>query len=154
LLDDRYLQVMGLLCAMPMTMANGLSKDLERMKRMRTLLTTTAANLAPIQGEYLGGQIPHLLLIGRRGQPFFWSPFENAAGTHNVAVFGKSRSGKSVALQELRFALRRRCEGGRDRRRPLVRALGKAAGRRLRRIHNELGLLPQSLLDDRPGSGC
>ena len=101
LLDDRYLQVMGLLCAMPMTMANGLSKDLERMKRMRTMLSTTAANLAPIQGEYLGGHTPHLLLIGRRGQPFFWSPFENAAGNHNVAVFGKSGSGKSVALQEL-----------------------------------------------------
>src|SRR3546814_3140827 len=92
---------MGLLCAMPMTMANGLARDLERMKRMRTLLTTTAANLAPIQGEYLGGQVPHLMLIGRRGQPFFWSPFENAAGNHNVAVFGKSGSGKSVTLQEL-----------------------------------------------------
>ncbi|EQB02074.1 type IV secretion system protein TraC [Sphingobium baderi] len=101
LLADRYLQIMGLLCAMPMTMANGLSKDLERMKRMRTMLTTTAANLAPLQGEYLGGPIPHLLLIGRRGQPFFWSPFENSAGNHNVAVFGKSGSGKSVALQEL-----------------------------------------------------
>ncbi|WP_067104990.1 type IV secretion system protein TraC [Sphingopyxis granuli] len=101
LLDDRYLQIMGLLCAMPMTMANGLSRDLERMKRMRTLLTTTAANLAPIQGEFLGGQVPHLMLIGRRGQPFFWSPFENAAGNHNVAVFGKSGSGKSVTLQEL-----------------------------------------------------
>jgi conjugal transfer ATP-binding protein TraC len=101
LLDDRYLQVMGLLCAMPMTMANGLSRDLERMKRMRTLLTTTAANLAPLQGEYLGGHVPHLLMVGRRGQPFFWSPFENAAGNHNVAVFGKSGSGKSVALQEL-----------------------------------------------------
>ena len=101
LLDDRYLQIMGLLCAMPMTMANGLSKDLMRMKRMRTHLTSTAANLAPIQGEYLGGPVPHMLLIGRRGQPFFWSPFENAAGNHNVAVFGKSGSGKSVALQEL-----------------------------------------------------
>src|SRR3546814_20524965 len=41
------------------------------------------------------------MLIGRRGQPFFWSPFENAAGNHNVAVFGKSGSGKSVTLQEL-----------------------------------------------------
>ncbi|ATI80550.1 type IV secretion system protein TraC [Sphingobium yanoikuyae] len=101
LLDDRYLQVMGLLAAMPMTMANGLARDLERMKRMRTLLTTTAANLAPIQGEYLGGQVPHLMLIGRRGQPFFWSPFENGAGNHNVALFGKSGSGKSVMLQEL-----------------------------------------------------
>lgn len=101
LLDDRYLQVMGLLAAMPMTLANGLSRDLERMKRMRTLLTTTAASLAPLQGEYLGGAVPHLLLVGRRGQPFFWSPFENAAGNHNVAFFGKSGSGKSVALQEL-----------------------------------------------------
>lgn len=101
LLDDRYLQIMGLLCAMPMTMANGLARDLERMKRMRTLLTTTAANLAPIQGEFLGGQVPHLMLVGRRGQPFFWSPFENKAGNHNVAVVGKSGSGKSVTLQEL-----------------------------------------------------
>ena len=101
LLDDRYLQIMGLLCAMPMTMANGLSRDLERMKRMRTLLTTTAANLAPIQGEFLGSQVPHLMLIGRRGQPYFWSPFENKAGNHNVAVGGKSGSGKSVTLQEL-----------------------------------------------------
>ena len=105
LLDDRYLQVMGLLGAMPMTMGNGLSKDLERMKRMRTVLTTSAANLAPVQGEYLGGHIPHMLMIGRRGQPFFWSPFENSAGNHNVAVFGKSGSGKSVALQELCGAL-------------------------------------------------
>ncbi|RIA46276.1 conjugal transfer ATP-binding protein TraC [Hephaestia caeni] len=98
--DDRYLQIMGLLCAMPMTLGGGLSRDLERMKRMRTMLTTTACNLAPLQGEYLGGPIPHLLLVGRRGQPFFWSPFENV-GNHNVAVFGKSGSGKSVALQEL-----------------------------------------------------
>jgi len=101
LLDDRYLQIQGLLAAMPMTMANGLAYDLKNMKRMRTVLTTTAASLAPIQGEYLGGNNPHMMFIGRRGQPFFWSPFENTAGNHNVAVFGKSGSGKSVALQEL-----------------------------------------------------
>ncbi|MET0504186.1 MAG: DUF5934 domain-containing protein, partial [Luteibacter sp.] len=79
--------------------------DLKRMKRLRTMLTTTAASIAPLQGEYLGGQLPHLLFIGRRGQPFFWSPFQNGAGNHNVAVFGKSGSGKSVALQELCGAL-------------------------------------------------
>ncbi|MFX7764401.1 DUF5934 domain-containing protein, partial [Acinetobacter baumannii] len=71
------------------------------MKRMRTVLTTTAASLMPLQGEYLGGLQPHLMLVGRRGQPFFWSPFENTAGNHNVAVCGKSGSDKSVALQEL-----------------------------------------------------
>jgi conjugal transfer ATP-binding protein TraC len=105
LLDDRYLQIQGLLAAMPMTMANGLSFDLKNMKRFRSVLTTTASSLAPIQGEYLGANVPHMMLIGRRGQPFFWSPFENNSGNHNVAVFGKSGSGKSVALQELCSAL-------------------------------------------------
>lgn len=105
LIDERYLQLMGLLAAMPLSLPNGLSTDLTRMKRFRTMLTTTAASIAPIQGEYAGGTIPHVLLIGRRGQPFFWSPFQNAAGNHNVAVFGKSGSGKSVFLQEICAAM-------------------------------------------------
>ena len=103
--NEKHMQMVGFLACLPMTIASGLGRDLERMKRMRTMLTTTAANLAPFQGEYKGGDTPHLLLIGRRGEPFFWSPFENAAGNHNVAVFGKSGSGKSVALQELCSAL-------------------------------------------------
>src|SRR3546814_10106581 len=77
-----------------------------RLKRMRTMLSTTAANIAPMQGEYLGRTVPHLLLVGRRGQPFWWSPFENGAGNHNIAICGKSGSGKSVLLQELFAALR------------------------------------------------
>ena len=105
LIDERYLQLMGLLVAMPLSLPNGLSTDLTRMKRFRTMLTTTAASIAPIQGEYAGGTIPHVLLIGRRGQPFFWSPFQNAAGNHNVAVFGKSGSGKSVFLQDICAAM-------------------------------------------------
>jgi conjugal transfer ATP-binding protein TraC len=51
-------------------------------------------------------RVPHLLLVGRRGQPFWWSPFENGAGNHNIAICGKSGSGKSVLLQELCAALR------------------------------------------------
>jgi conjugal transfer ATP-binding protein TraC len=105
LASERFLQVQGLLAPMPLTLADGLAADLERCRRMRTMLSTTAANLAPIQGEYLGGSVPHLLLIGRRGQPFFWSPFENGAGNHNVAILGKSGSGKSVLLQEMCAAL-------------------------------------------------
>ena len=105
LIDERYLQVMGLLAAMPLSLPNGLSADLKRMKRFKTMLTTTAASIAPLQGEHTGGHIPHVLLIGRRGQPFFWSPFQNAAGNHNVAVFGKSGSGKSVFLQDICAAM-------------------------------------------------
>lgn len=106
LADERFLQIQGLLAAMPMTLADGLAADMERLKRFRTVLSTTAANMAPMQGEYLGGAHPHLLFIGRRGQPFFWSPFENEAGNHNVAICGKSGSGKSVLLQEMCAALR------------------------------------------------
>lgn len=105
LVDERYLQVMGLLAAMPLSFPNGLSSDLRRMKRFRTMLTTTAASIAPLQGEHGGGLVPHVLLVGRRGQPFFWSPFQNSAGNHNVAVFGKSGSGKSVFLQDVCAAM-------------------------------------------------
>ncbi|OYX46132.1 MAG: type-IV secretion system protein TraC, partial [Sphingomonadales bacterium 32-64-22] len=106
LADERYLQIQGLLAAMPMTLADGLGADMERLKRFKTVLSTTAANIAPMQGEYLGSVHPHLLFVGRRGQPFFWSPFENDAGNHNVAICGKSGSGKSVLLQEMCAALR------------------------------------------------
>ena len=102
---ERFLQMQGLLAAMPMTLGDGLGADLERCRRMRTMLSTTAANIAPLQGEYLGSNVPHLLFLGRRGQPFFWSPFENSAGNHNVAILGKSGSGKSVLLQEMCAAL-------------------------------------------------
>ena len=99
--DERFLQIQGLITSLPLTLADGGAHDLERLKRMRTMLSSTASCIAPVQGEYLGGPVPHMLLLGRRGEPFFWSPFENSSGNHNVAIMGKSGSGKSVALQEL-----------------------------------------------------
>ncbi|NBW75738.1 MAG: type IV secretion system protein TraC [Sphingomonadaceae bacterium] len=105
LIDERYLQTAGLLAAMPLSLPNGLSDDLRRFSLFKTMLTSTAASVVPIQGEYVGGEIPHVLLIGRRGQPFYWSPFQNGAGNHNVAVFGKSGSGKSVFLQDVCSAM-------------------------------------------------
>ena len=106
LADERFLQLQGLVAAFPLCLADGLADDMARLKRLKTMLSTTAAHIAPMQGEYLGGVIPHLLLVGRRGQPFWWSPFENGAGNHNIAICGKSGSGKSVLLQELCAALR------------------------------------------------
>jgi conjugal transfer ATP-binding protein TraC len=101
LIDETYLHLGGFLASFPLMLADGLSSDLARMRRFRTVLSSNVAALAPVQGEYNGGHIPHLLFIGRRGQPQFWSPFQNMAGNHNVAIAGKSGSGKSVALQDL-----------------------------------------------------
>jgi len=103
---ERYMQLPSWLACLPMGSAGGLDADLERMGRMKTLLTSSAVNLAPIHGEWRGQPAspdtpPALLLIGRRGQPAGWSPFANTAGNYNVAVTGKSGSGKSVLMQEL-----------------------------------------------------
>ncbi|MDE0705849.1 MAG: DUF5934 domain-containing protein, partial [Rhodospirillaceae bacterium] len=103
---ERYMQLPSWLACLPMASAGGLDADLERMGRMKTLLTSSAVNLAPIHGEWRGQPAsadnpPALFLIGRRGQPAGWSPFANEAGNYNVAVTGKSGSGKSVLMQEL-----------------------------------------------------
>ena len=103
---ERYVQLPSWLACLPMASAGGLDADLERMGRMKTLLTASAVNLAPVHGEWRGQPMnpdnpPALFLIGRRGQPACWSPFANEAGNYNVAVTGKSGSGKSVLMQEL-----------------------------------------------------
>jgi len=41
-----------------------------RLKRMRTMLSTTAANIAPMQGEISARAVPHLLLV-RSPRPAF-----------------------------------------------------------------------------------
>ena len=103
---ERYAHLPGWLACLPMVPAGGLDTDLAKMGRMKTLLTSSAVNLAPVHGEWRGQETardapPALLLIGRRGQPACWSPFANEAGNYNVAVTGKSGSGKSVLMQEL-----------------------------------------------------
>ena len=103
---ERYVQLPSWLACLPMVSAGGLDADLARMGRMKTLLTSAAVNLAPVHGEWRGQAAspdnpPALFLIGRRGQPACWSPFANTAGNYNVAVTGKSGSGKSVLMQEL-----------------------------------------------------
>lgn len=106
MMKEPCVQLQSFALALPLTLADGLHDDLERMLRTRTEVTRTCANLAPLQGEYLGGRTPHMLLAGRRGQPFYWSPFGNREGNHNVAILGQSGSGKSVFLQECVAALR------------------------------------------------
>jgi conjugal transfer ATP-binding protein TraC len=92
-------------------MGQGRHDDWAKLKRLRMLPTSAMVLLAPLQGEFSGSRTAHMLLLGRRGQPFFWSPFSNgedggAGGNHNVSVIGSSGSGKSFFMQEMAGALR------------------------------------------------
>ena len=105
------LHLQTLLACLPMTMGQGLAQDFAALKRLKLMPTNTMALLAPLQGEVGGCDLPHMLLLGRKGQPFYWSPFANetdgsGGGNHNVAVIGSSGSGKSVFMQDLAGGLR------------------------------------------------
>ena len=107
LAKDRFVATQTLAACLPLTLADGLGADLQKLRRLRFMVTDTCVQVAPLQGEYLGGNQPDLMLVGRRGQPFFWSPFNNqGAGNHNVSIIGSSGSGKSVLMQELVTGLR------------------------------------------------
>jgi len=98
---DRYLQLPSFLSCLPMTWGEGAGDDSKLFQKTKTTLSHEPANLMPIQGEWQGTQSPSVMLVGRRGQLFTWSPFDNNEGNYNVCVVGRSGSGKSVFMQEL-----------------------------------------------------
>jgi conjugal transfer ATP-binding protein TraC len=102
--DDVHIQTV--LACLPLSLAGGLFDDLAEFGRLRMMPTTVASRIAPMQGEYLGSETPHMLLVGRRGQPFYWSNFSNDGGNYNAIVVGSSGSGKSVFMQEMATSLR------------------------------------------------
>ena len=84
-----------------MTWGEGGHEDSRKFQKTKTTLSHEPANLMPIQGEWQGTASPGMLLVGRRGQLFTWSPFDNNEGNYNTCVVGRSGSGKSVFMQEL-----------------------------------------------------
>ena len=98
---DKYLQLPSFLTVLPFSLSEGYFDDLEKLGKTKTMVSWTAANLAPIQGEWKGMKSPCMMLYGRRGQVFFWDPFANDEGNFNAIVVGKSGSGKSVLMQDL-----------------------------------------------------
>lgn len=106
ILRDKYINLQSFLATLPFTQSDGLFDDLEKLNRTKTMVSWTCANLAPLQGEWHGMDSACMMLYGRRGQPLFWNPFKNTEGNYNVAVIGKSGSGKSVFMQELVTSIR------------------------------------------------
>ncbi|MBL8675855.1 MAG: type IV secretion system protein TraC [Alphaproteobacteria bacterium] len=98
---DKYLQLPSFLSCLPMTWGYGAVEDSRIFQKTKTTLSHEPSNLMPIQGEWHGTRSPGMMLVGRRGQIFYWSPFDNNEGNYNTCVVGRSGSGKSVFMQEL-----------------------------------------------------
>lgn len=119
----RFDHLTAFLAALPMSWALGVKKgvfkdkpfgmgtDLLKLSKAKITVTKEAQNLLPLLAEWKGQAAPGMPLTGRRGQLFFWNPFDrsllpnikNAQVDHNynVCVAGQSGSGKSVFLNEL-----------------------------------------------------
>jgi conjugal transfer ATP-binding protein TraC len=106
--QDEFFHLQSLMTLLPMSFGDDFLKDLTSSQKLKTTISSESANLLPLQGEWYGTRSPHtspgMLLLGRRGQVTFWSPFDNQSGNYNVSVVGRSGSGKSVFMQELMTA--------------------------------------------------
>ena len=103
MVPENYTNLLTFLACLPMSWGEGIIFDQVLFGKTKTTLSTEPTKLLPIQGEWHGNNSPNMLLVGRRGQIFFWDPFSNAnrGGNFNVSIAGKSGSGKSVFMAEL-----------------------------------------------------
>jgi conjugal transfer ATP-binding protein TraC len=93
-----------LLSILPMSWGPAMIKTLSNLKKLKTTQSTESSNLLPLQGEWHGTPSPALILAGRRGQLFTWSPFDSNSN-YNICVLGQSGAGKSVFMQEIVMSL-------------------------------------------------
>ena len=89
-----------LLSVLPMSWGPAMVKTLSNLKKLKTTQSTESSNLLPLQGEWHGTASPALILAGRRGQLFPWSPFDSPSN-YNICVLGQPGAGKSVIMQEI-----------------------------------------------------
>lgn len=102
----RWLALPAFMFSLPMMKAEKkVANEVRKLSLTRTMLTWTCANLAPLQGEWKGNGYPRQMLLGRRGQLFYFDPFSSKEGNYNVAIIGRSGSGKSVLMQDLVVSL-------------------------------------------------
>lgn len=101
LCDDTYIQLQGLLGALPLSLTKSLIKDIKLAHRFSSKTVPNAVNMAPILAEWHGVGRPVVPLWGRRGQAMGIDLFGNKAGNFNGVVCGTSGSGKSVLLNSI-----------------------------------------------------
>jgi conjugal transfer ATP-binding protein TraC len=101
IVEDTFMQVQGLLGALPMTLAPALARDIRNAQRLTTKTVKNAVNMAPLIAEWHGVGQPLVPMWGRRGQAMGLDLFANTSGNFNGAICGASGSGKSVLLNSI-----------------------------------------------------
>ena len=95
-----YMQVQGLLAALPLTLSPAFAEDLLRSGWMSRKSIHNIGHSMPSIAEWKGTRNPALLMLGRRGQVIGMDLFDSA-GNYNAVVSGASGTGKSVLLNEI-----------------------------------------------------
>ncbi|MEX0914726.1 MAG: type IV secretion system protein TraC [Wenzhouxiangellaceae bacterium] len=98
---DRFTALHAFLAGLPLMPGPGFVDEMRILGRLRTLLTWSCINTAPVIAEWKGTGAPLLMLLGRRGQIMHIDPFDNKKGNFNVAVAAASGAGKSFFTQEM-----------------------------------------------------
>lgn len=98
---DRFTALHAFLSALPLMPSPGFVDEMRILGRLRTFLTWSCINTAPVIAEWKGTGTPLLMLLGRRGQVMHVDPFDNKKGNFNVAVAAASGAGKSFFTQEM-----------------------------------------------------
>lgn len=96
---DSYITLPLFLDALPL----GLKAREHRthVKRARTMLSSAAVSLSPVQADWKGTGTPTLLLSSRRGQIMAVDIFDKVGGNSNLAVVATTGGGKSFLVNEL-----------------------------------------------------
>ncbi len=99
---DSYIAFPLFLDALPL----GLKPQYHReyIKRAKTMLSSNAASLSPLQADWKGTGTPTLIFSSRRGQIMSVDIFDNNSGNYNLAVVASSGRGKSFAINDLILA--------------------------------------------------
>jgi conjugal transfer ATP-binding protein TraC len=99
---NRYTHLSHHLACLPLSWSpNHIEAFQKKGLTLKTGLSSEPSLVMPLQGEWQGTPSPAMVLMGRKGQLFQWSAFDNPAGNYNTIVVGSSGSGKSVFMQEL-----------------------------------------------------
>lgn len=100
LASSEYLQLQGLMAALPLAMTPGFAADCKTLGLLTHKTSHNFAHSMPIIAEWKGTRTPAMQMLSRRGQLMNVDIFDST-GNHNLVIAGTSGSGKSVLLNEI-----------------------------------------------------